>query len=100
MNEAPNSLFAGLYFSQHYDVVEGRLWLGIADAMFKRQAGYFKPHEDCNGYQWLTNGHLMQYTVARPDFIQFDLLHDPLSSMVPSSLSRRYQPNAASGSWG
>ena len=37
-------------------------------------------------------------TVAGPYFIQFDLLHD--SSMVPSSLSRRYQPNAASGSWG
>ena len=66
------ALFAGLYFSQHYDVVEGRLWLAIADAMFKRQAGYFKPHEDCNGYQWLTNGHLMRYCLVRPDFTLFD----------------------------
>ncbi len=66
------ALFAGLYFSQHYDVVEGRLWLGIADAMFQRQAGYFKPYEDCNGYQWLTNGHLMRYCLARPDMTLFD----------------------------
>lgn len=64
--------FAGLYFSQHYDVVEGRVWLGIADAMFQRQAGYFKPYEDCNGYQWLTNGHLMRYCLARPDFSLFE----------------------------
>ncbi len=66
------ALFAGLYFSQHYDVAEGRLWLGLADAMFQRQAGYFKPYEDCNGYQWLTNGHLMRYCLARPDFTLFE----------------------------
>jgi len=66
------ALFAGLYFSQHYGVVEGKVWLGIADAMFKRQAGYFKPYEDCNGYQWLTNGHLMRYCLARPDFTLFE----------------------------
>ena len=66
------ALFAGLYFSQHYDVAEGKVWLGIADAMFKRQAGYFKPYEDCNGYQWLTNGHLMRYCLVRPDFVLFE----------------------------
>ena len=66
------ALAAGLYFSQHYDVAEGRIWLGIADAMFKRQMGYFKPYEDCNGYQWLTNGHLMRYCLARPDFTLFE----------------------------
>ena len=66
------ALFAGLYFSQHYDVAEGKVWLGIADAMFKRQAGYFKPYEDCNGYQWLTNGHLMRYCLVRPDFALFE----------------------------
>ena len=66
------ALFAGLYFSQGYDVVEGRAWLGIADAMFSRQATYFKPYEDCNGYQWLTNGHLMRYALARPDFTLFE----------------------------
>ena len=66
------ALFAGLYYSKHYDLLEGRAWLGIADAMFQRQAGYFKPHEDCNGYQWLTNGHLMRYCLARPDFTLFE----------------------------
>jgi len=66
------ALFAGLYISQHYDVAEGKVWLGIADAMFKRQAGYFKPYEDCNGYQWLTNGHLMRYCLVKPDFDLFE----------------------------
>ncbi len=66
------SLFAGLYLTNHYDLVEGRIWLDIADRMFQRQAGYFKPHEDCNGYQWLTNGHLMRYCMARPDFTLFE----------------------------
>ncbi len=66
------ALFAGLYFTQAYDVLEGQQWLGVADAMFRRQAGYFKPYEDCNGYQWLTNGHLMRYAVARPDFGLFE----------------------------
>lgn len=66
------ALLAGLYLSQHYDVVEGPTWLGIADTMFRRQAGYFKPHEDCNGYQWLTNGHVMRYSLARPDRTLFD----------------------------
>lgn len=66
------ALFAGLYYSKHYDLVEGQVWLSIADRMFRRQAGYFKPHEDCNGYQWLTNGHLMRYCMARPDFTLFE----------------------------
>ena len=66
------ALFAGLYFTQHLDIIEGKVWLGIADAMFSRQAGYTKPYEDCNGYQWLTNGHLMRYCLARPDFTLFE----------------------------
>ena len=66
------ALMAGLYLSQYDDVIEGEIWLGIADAMFRRQAGYFKPYEDCNGYQWLTNGHLMRYSLARPDFTLFE----------------------------
>ncbi|MCP4639183.1 MAG: hypothetical protein GY851_02050, partial [bacterium] len=69
---ALGTLFAGLYFTEGYDVAEGELWLGIADAIFRRQATYFKPYEDCNGYQWLTNGHLMRYTVARPDFTFYE----------------------------
>ncbi|OGV65107.1 MAG: hypothetical protein A3K19_25485 [Lentisphaerae bacterium RIFOXYB12_FULL_65_16] len=69
---ALGTLFAGLYFTNGCDTVEGRTWLGMADAIFKRQAGYFKPHEDCNGYQWLTNGHLFRYAMARPDFTVFE----------------------------
>ncbi|MEA3366399.1 MAG: hypothetical protein U9Q79_12230, partial [Candidatus Hydrogenedentes bacterium] len=69
---ALGTLMAGLYFTQGFDVAEGEQWLGIADAVFTRQAGYFKPYEDCNGYQWLTNGHLMRYTVARPDFTFYE----------------------------
>ena len=64
-------LMGGLYFSHGYDVVESRTWLGIADNVFKPQATRFKPLEDCNGYQWLTNGHQMRYAVARPDFTLF-----------------------------
>ena len=63
---ALGALFAGLYLTQHYNIVEGKVWLDIADAAFRRQAGAFKPYEDCNGYQWLTNGHLLTYAMARP----------------------------------
>ncbi|MHB8900126.1 MAG: FG-GAP-like repeat-containing protein [Thermoguttaceae bacterium] len=66
------ALAAGLYLTSHYDLVEGQEWLDIADAMFPRQAGYYKPHEDCNGYQWLTHGHLMRYSLARPDLTLFE----------------------------
>jgi len=62
------ALMGGLYFSHGYDVVEGRKWLAAADNLFKPQAVRFKPLEDCNGYQWLTNGHQMRYAAARPDF--------------------------------
>lgn len=65
------ALMAGLYFSHGYDVVESRKWLAIADRLFKPQAVRFKPLEDCNGYQWLTNGHQMRYALARPDFTLF-----------------------------
>ncbi|MBN2450166.1 MAG: PQQ-like beta-propeller repeat protein, partial [Lentisphaeria bacterium] len=65
------ALFAGLYFTQHCDVVEGELWLRLADGLFRRQAGFTKPYEDCNGYQWLTNGHLLVYAMARPDHTVF-----------------------------
>ena len=60
-------LFAGFYFTEVCPIQEGTEWLGIADAVFRRQAGYFKPQEDCNGYQWLTSGHLFRYAMARPD---------------------------------
>jgi len=65
-------LAAGLYLTQHYQLLEGTLWLDLADAIFRRQATYFKPSEDCNGYQWLTNSHLFWYAVSRPDFTVFE----------------------------
>ena len=64
---ALGALFAGLYYAKGYDTEEGGKWLSMADAIFRRQSSYFKTHEDCNGYQWLTHGHLMRYVVARPD---------------------------------
>jgi hypothetical protein len=69
---ALGTLYAGLYFSQGFDLSEGPFWLKIADRIFQRQATYFKPYEDCNGYQWLTNGHLFTYAVSRPDFTVFE----------------------------
>ena len=69
---ALGTLFAGLYFTEGFAAAEGERWLRIADAIFRRQATHFKPYEDCNGYQWLTNGHLIHYCLARPDFAFFE----------------------------
>lgn len=69
---ALGALSAGLYYTKGIDTLEGRQWLKLADAIFQRQARYFKPYEDCNGYQWLTTGHLMRYAAARPDFAIFE----------------------------
>jgi hypothetical protein len=69
---ALGTFHAGLYYSQGFDLSEGPFWLGLADAIFRRQATYFKANEDCNGYQWLTNGHLFRYALARPDYTIFE----------------------------
>ena len=69
---ALGTLFAGLYFTEVCPAAEGPEWLQLVDNQFRRQATYFKPQEDCNGYQWLTNGHLFRYSVARPDPTVFD----------------------------
>ncbi|MBM3476957.1 MAG: hypothetical protein FJX75_27110, partial [Armatimonadetes bacterium] len=65
-------LFAGEYFSRDYQLAEGALWTQIADACFQMQAKAWKPYEDCNGYQWLTLGHLVRYALAKPDFTYFE----------------------------
>lgn len=66
-------LRAGLYFSEGYpDAVEGGKWLAQADRVFGNQQKYFKCYEDCNTYQWLTDGHVMRYALARPDSTVFD----------------------------
>jgi len=64
-------LYAGAYFKKYYAADEADYWLEIADACFNVQALGMKPHEDCNGYQWLTQYHLMRYTLSRPDFTYF-----------------------------
>ena len=64
--------FAGEYFERHYSLAEAVHWLETADAAFGMQAKAWKPWEDCNGYQWLTLGHLMRYALAKPDLTYFE----------------------------
>ena len=54
-------MYAGEYFEKYYDAGEGTRWLAVADDTFGNQSQLFKPHEDCNGYQWLTLYHTMRY---------------------------------------
>ncbi len=64
--------YAGEYFAKYYHAAEAEDWLAIADACFSVQAKAAKSHEDCNGYEWLTNGHLIRYALAKPDLTFFD----------------------------
>ncbi len=43
-----------------------------ADKIFREQARHSKPMEDCNGYQWLTLHHTLQYAMMRPDYTIFN----------------------------
>ncbi|MFO8082162.1 MAG: PQQ-binding-like beta-propeller repeat protein [Armatimonadota bacterium] len=65
-------MYAGEYFQKYYDAGEGARWLEIADDTFQSQAQLFKPHEDCNGYEWLTLYHTLRYCLARPHFEYFE----------------------------
>jgi len=65
-------LYAGTYFQKYYRSVEAEEWLETADACFQMQAKAFKVHEDCNGYQWLSQDHLLRYVLAKPDFTYFE----------------------------
>ncbi len=99
---ALGALFAGLYYSKSCNTVEGTNWLAMADAIFKRQAGYFKPYEDCNTYQWLTHGHLMRYVVARPDFtvIENGNAKKIMDHCLGTMDNLGYEvPNGDTGSW-
>ncbi|MBQ9367658.1 MAG: hypothetical protein IJT83_07750, partial [Victivallales bacterium] len=49
------------------DCLEAKAFLNRADMVFREQSKHPKPMEDCNGYQWLTIGHTLQYAMARPD---------------------------------
>ena len=60
-------LFAGQYFTRYYHAVEGEDWIRLADGTFIYQLDAEKPHCDCNGYQWLTLRHVVEYCLARPN---------------------------------
>lgn len=51
--------------------LEERIFREKADKVFREQALHPKPMEDCNGYQWLTLGHTMQYALMKPDYTIF-----------------------------
>ncbi|NOY81497.1 MAG: PQQ-binding-like beta-propeller repeat protein [Kiritimatiellaeota bacterium] len=60
--------YAGRYAAAFYpSALEGRVWLERAQTCFEIQALAFKPQEDCNGYQWLTLGHMIEYALAARD---------------------------------
>jgi len=59
---------AGRYMALYYpNAVEGQAWLELARACFDPQIRAAKPMEDCNGYQWLTLGHTIEYALAARD---------------------------------
>lgn len=66
-------LRTGLFLQEHFpETLEESTWLAKADGLFRNQAQFYKVDEDCNTYQWLTNGHLLRYALARPDHTVFD----------------------------
>lgn len=65
-------LYAADYFGKYYNLSEAEDWMSIADECFQVQSDSTKSHEDCNGYQWLTNGHTLRYCLAKPDFRMFE----------------------------
>ena len=65
-------LYAADYFGKYYNLSEAEDWMSISDECFQVQSDSTKSHEDCNGYQWLTNGHTLRYCLAKPDFRMFE----------------------------
>lgn len=63
---------AGEYFGRYYNATEARSWLEIGDRCFKNLAASTKAHEDCNGYQWLTNLHNIRYAQMKGDLTIFE----------------------------
>lgn len=62
----------GLYLCDHFpQCLDSKKYLERADAVFRVQSLYCKPMEDCNGYQWLTLGHTLNYALMRPDYTIF-----------------------------
>jgi outer membrane protein assembly factor BamB len=66
------TFLAGEYFSKYYASAEGKQWVQLGDECFTNLARNFKAHEDCNGYQWLTNVHILRYALSKPDLTVFE----------------------------
>ncbi|NPV47048.1 MAG: PQQ-like beta-propeller repeat protein [Armatimonadetes bacterium] len=63
---------AGEFFAKHYDAAEGKQWMTLGDQTFSALATGSKVHEDCNGYQWLTQYHIIRYALTKPDLTYFE----------------------------
>lgn len=99
---ALGTLMAGFYYGEGMQTAEGQDWLAMADKLFQRQQGYTKVHEDCNGYQWLTNGHLFTYCVARPslDYLRGPNAKSIIDFLLISMDNLTWQvPYGDTGSW-
>jgi outer membrane protein assembly factor BamB len=66
------TFLAGDYYSKYYDSAEARQWVALGDQCFTSLAHTAKAHEDCNGYQWLTNSHVLRYALTKPDLTVFE----------------------------
>jgi len=63
---------AGEFFAKHYESAEGRQWMQLGDQTFGPLMTGSKVHEDCNGYQWLTQYHIVRYALSKPDLAYFE----------------------------
>jgi hypothetical protein len=68
---ALGTYLAGEFFAKYYDSAEAKQWLEFGDTTFTNLAQGAKVHEDCNGYQWLTQLHVMRYALSKPDLTYF-----------------------------
>lgn len=64
--------YAGHYFSRRYKSAEAKRWLDIAKTTFDLQIETYKPHCDCNTYQWLTLYHTILYSLATQNLKYFE----------------------------
>lgn len=68
-------LHSALYFQSYYGVKEAERWMYVADECFVPQGHTARSHENSNGYQWLTLGHAVEYSLIRPYPAFFDEGH-------------------------
>lgn len=66
------TFLAGEYFTKYYGALEAKQWVQFGDDCFTNLAKMAKAHEDCNGYQWLTNVHILRYALTKPNLGVFE----------------------------